>query len=166
MFLLTVTAAVASRPFVSDSIANMLNGRTLDPAEGIWQWPDDGAVMLICRTTASSFSISLLDSPRAEIRPGTIVGKLIASPKAGEYDCHLDPAALGSGKARSSDCHVYLTDSHHLTFSPYRRNDTFSLRRLIPYLLRVGFLRSNRPSDIDGARRIYPEPTPLPFTAL
>lgn len=148
-----------AQTFVNDSIAAIFADRTLDPVEGVWQWPDDGAIMLVRRHTATSFDIYLLDSPRADIRPGVKIGELISAPASGNYDCHLSPSALGSGKARSHDCHVAISEGNRLIFKPYRRHDSLSLLRLVPYVLRVGFLRSTRPDNLDGARRIYPPST-------
>lgn len=165
LLIIAILGAVlgsAAQTFVSDSIAGLFAGRVLDPVEGVWKWPDDGAVMLVARRTPTSFTITLLDSPRPSLRPGTQIGWLISAPERGQYDCHLDPSALGSGKARSKDCRVSIVDSDRLLFSPYRRGDTFSLRRLVPYLLRVGFLSSTRPGTLDGARRVYPRPA-IPY---
>lgn len=150
-----------AQTFVSDSIADLFANRTPDPVEGVWQWPDDGAVMLICRRTSTSFTISLLDSPRPDIRPGTVIGTLISAPKAGDYDCHFSPESLGRGKARSKDCHVSVTDDNRLVFRPYRRHDSLSPLRLVPYIFRVGLLRSTRPDNLDGARRVYPTTTAI-----
>lgn len=158
IIFLLATIGSSGQIFVSDSIVSLFAGRVTDPVEGVWKWPDDGATMLICRRTPTSFTITILDSPRPGVRPGTKIGQLISAPQRGEYDCHIDPSALGTGKARGKDCRVTLVEGDRLMFSPYRRNDSFSLRRLVPYLLRVGFSSSNRPTTLDGARRIYPPP--------
>lgn len=147
--------------FVTDSIAALFADRALDPVEGVWQWPDDGAVILISRHTASSFTITLLDSPRPEVPPGKVIGKLISAPELGHYDCRLQSSSLGAGSPSSNDCHVSISDSDFLIFSPYRRHDSLSIKRLIPYMFRLGLVRSSRPNRLDGPRRIYPPSTPL-----
>lgn len=158
VIMLLVNCAASAQLYVTDSIRALFDGRELDPAEGVWQWPDDGAVMLITRRANDSFTITLLDSPRCDIAPGTVAGTMLRAPGEGYYDATLAKSTPGKRSLRGSTCEVRLMPGGRISFTPYRSRDTYSLYRLVPYFFRVGFRSENRPSELDGAIRLYPTP--------
>ncbi len=146
--------------------ATAFSARALDPIEGIWQWPDDGAVMKIEALSETAFSIVLLDSPDLTIKPGTEIGRAVATPRKGSYDAAINTReALRPGaKLKSEQCVISVTDHGSLVFKPYRAGLRVNLLRLFPYFHRVRpYYEDSRPDDIDGPRRIYPDgPTAIP----
>ena len=140
--------------------ATAFSARALDPIEGIWQWPDDGAVMKIEALSETAFSIVLLDSPDLTIKPGTEIGRAVATPRKGSYDAAINTReALRPGaKLKSEQCVISVTDHGSLVFKPYRAGLRVNLLRLFPYFHRVRpYYEDSRPDDIDGPRRIYPD---------
>jgi len=134
--------------------------RTDGSIEGIWQWPDDGAVMEIKAFSETTFTIALLDSPDLTIAPGTEIGRAVSTPRPGTYDATISTRdALRPGsKLKSERCTITFTDQGSLVFTPYRTGIRIDLFRLFPYFWRIRPYRDeSRPHDIDGPRRIFPE---------
>ena len=140
--------------------ATASNAMALDPIEGIWQWPDDGAVMEIKACSETAFTIVLLDSPDLTIKPGTEIGRAVSTPRKGSYDATISTrGALRPGaKLKSEYCVISVTDHGTLVFKPYRTGLRVNILRLFPYFRRIRpYYEDSRPDDIDGPRRIYPE---------
>ncbi len=132
--------------------------RLTDPIEGVWQFPADGASVVIVRHTSTTYDIFLLDSPRLDVKPGTLVGSAVASPKKNYYDGELKPRNLGK-KTFTGNQSVTFTVNPEGTLSirPYSDGYKVSLRRWLNYFLKISITRDNgRPKDLDGARRVYP----------
>ncbi len=140
----------------AESIRQALDRENLDPIEGVWQFPDDGAVMLITRASATTFDIVLLDSPRLDVPPGVTIGTATLTPTEGIYDAKLDNKPLGSNSLKKSTTTIAVTSDGVLRIKPYSEGWTVSLRRWIPYFLRVSIKENLKPEGLTGARRIYP----------
>lgn len=132
--------------------------RLLDPIEGVWQFPADGASIVIVKNTSTTFDIFLLDSPRLDVKPGTLVGSAVVSPKKNYYDGELKPRNLGNKlKLGSQSVTFTVNDGGTLSIRPYSDGYKVSFRRWLGYFLKISITRDNsRPKDLDGARRIYP----------
>lgn len=132
--------------------------RLLDPIEGVWQFPADGASILIVKATASTYDIYLLDSPRLDVRPGALIGSAVTSPKKNYYDGELKPRNLGSRtKLGNQSVTFTVNDGGTLSIRPYSDSYKISLRRWFNYFFKISISHeNNRPRDLDGARRIYP----------
>lgn len=140
--------------------ATSATAHALDPIEGIWQWPDDGALMEIKSLSETAFTIVLLDSPDLSIKPGTEIGRAVTTPRKGSYDASISTRdALRPGaKLKSEHCVISVTDHGTLVFKPYRTGLRVNILRLFPYFRRIRpYYEDSRPDDIDGPRRISPE---------
>lgn len=139
-------------------VCSLFDGRKLEPIEGVWQFPDDGATIVIVKHKSTTFDIFLLDSPKLSIRPGTLIGSAVVSPKNNYYDGSLNSASLGQ-KARIGSQNVTFTVGSNGTLAvrPYSTGVKVSFRRWMSYFLKFSIMDNNkRPHDLDGARRIYP----------
>ncbi len=143
-------------PWDADSIRTALDGRVLDPIEGVWQFPDDGATLLILRASATTFDIIMLDSPRLDVPPGINIGSAAVTPTLRTYDAKLDNKALGDNKLKKSTTSITVTDDGVLRFKPYSQGWSMSIKRWIPYFLRITFREDSKPDGLTGATRIYP----------
>lgn len=152
-------------PFLSVSaewnekyVRDLFSGRLIDPIEGVWQFPADGASIVIVKATSTTFDIFLLDSPRLDVKPGTLVGSAVVSPKRNYYDGELKPRNLGKKmKLGNQSVTFTVNDNGTLTIRPYSDGYKVSFRRWLNYFLKISITRDNgRPKDLDGARRIYP----------
>ncbi len=155
--MLLAALGANAQMYATDSIRALFAGRELDPAEGVWQWPDDGAVMLITRRANDAFTISLLSSPRCDMEPGTVVGTLLRGPND-RYDARLETKTPGRHALRGSTCLVQVMPGGRLSFTPYHNRDSYSLFRLAPYFFRIGFRSEDRPAQMDAAVKLYPPP--------
>lgn len=133
-----------------------------DPLEGDWQ-VNGGGASLRFETGAyrdGSLDIVWLDGPALDIAPGTRVGSAVPGAGAGVYDCRMEACPGPSGKRSRATFVLRLgPDADSFVLEPYRRNRRISLRRLLPYLFRVAVIeRSDRPSGLDGGRRLGSAP--------
>jgi len=154
--LLLLPAMALAAPWDSDSIASIFAGRQPDPIEGLWQFPADGAALLIEKKTATTYEIKILESPRLDVRPGTVLGTAVTTPTDGTFDAHLDSKPINNKRLKKADVAITLIDGH-LCFKPYSTGKRVAFWRWIPYFFRVSVFNENtRPANLDGADKIYP----------
>lgn len=168
--------ALSGRPVLSADYEPYFSRRSdLAPIEGVWLMSADGALIAIAAMPgdASSYSVTLIDSPDFTIEPGTPLGQLSPMAKTGVYDLSL--AAVPGLKrdfkdklGRRMSYVLEMVENGRFTLSAYHRGKRISLRRWLPYLFRVSVVENaTRPEGLDGAVRIYPpseatlEPTVL-----
>jgi hypothetical protein len=133
--------------------------------EGIWQMVNDGAIFAIERDESArepyAYQMVMIQSPSRHVRPGTVLGHVVSTVKPGTYEARIytDFAVrTGLNIPRRFLLKVSGTDDACLTISPEQSKWRFNLWRLLPYMYR-NLVRMNsaaRPSDLDGAVRIYP----------
>lgn len=135
-----------------------------DPIVGRWQVNAGGAVFDIqpLPGNAEAFVMLWVDGPDFSIAPGTEIGRVYPAATPGTYDCHAatDPRRQGLRK-RSADFVIRFspTDANTITFDAYHRSKRVSLWRWVPYFFRVTVIQdSNRPDDLEGARRLNSPP--------
>ncbi|MDE5930225.1 MAG: hypothetical protein K2H03_07065 [Muribaculaceae bacterium] len=160
MALLCATSGLQARSSTIDSLLSVIDNGYGDPAEGVWRMtatPD--AVLAICPSTESdgSFDVWLLDSPDFTLEPCTRIGRAIAGSQPGSYDLTLVENPGSPKPGRRSFIANIDESGLNMRLTAYRRGKRISLWRWIPYLFRVTVIdKSNRPSNHDGLRRIYP----------
>ncbi len=135
-----------------------------DPIEGRWQVNAGGAVFDVKPLPGNSGALAMLwvDGPDFSIAPGTEIGTLYPTAAPGTYDCHAatDPRRQGLRK-RTADFVVKFSsdDANLITFAAFHRNKRVSLWRWIPYFFRLAIIKeSDRPENLEGARRINSQP--------
>lgn len=156
--LMCMVAALLSHAdtWDQDSITKALSNHELDIIEGVWQFPDDGARLMILRSTAYTYNIILLDSPRLDVRPGIVIGKAKITPIPRTYDAVLSNSSSGDKSLRKSTTKLVVTPEGMLRLSPYSQGLSVSFRRWIPYFLRLTFKINDKPDGLEGAVRVYP----------
>lgn len=143
-------------PWDMDSIASIFAGRQPDPIEGLWQFPADGASILIEKKTATTYDLIIIDSPEPDVRPGTVIGRAVTTPAVGTYDAHLDAKPLRNSRLKKANAALTLADGH-LCFRPYSTGKRIAFWRWVPYFFRISILdNDSRPGNLDGADKIYP----------
>lgn len=152
--LLILLPLIAIAQWNSESARAALDGRQLDAVEGVWQFPDDGATLLIVQATATTYDIIMLDSPRLDLAPGVKIGSATVAPGEGTYDAHLDNKQVGSGVKKSKA--VLTVKDGILKFKPYSEGWSVSLRRWLPYFRKITVKENHKPDGLTGAQRIYP----------
>lgn len=141
-----------------------LTAAAADPIVGRWQVNAGGAVFDIKPLPGNSEALVMLwvDGPDFSLEPGTEIGRLYPSATPGSYDCRAatDPRRAGIRK-RTADFVITFsdTDPNTLILRAYHRRKRVSLWRWIPYFFRITIIQdSNRPEDLEGARRIDSPP--------
>lgn len=158
MFILLVPVMAYTSPWDEDSIAHIFSGRTVDDVEGVWRFPRGGAVLLICRASAISYDIRVLDSPRLDMRPGTKIGEIYETPKKNTYDGNMRLKPLGKKvKLKSSDMVFKVTDDGYLCLYPYKTGYSISFKRLFYRFFKIPIVENEgKPDGLIGAKRIFP----------
>lgn len=177
--LLLMLAAALAAPAATprfDSRADIearLASRPLDPVEGVWRFPESGAVVAIESTRAltqadaegspDEFTMTVVRAPRRSIIPGTVMGTLRATAEAGVYRASLmTDTDGGSSLVKPRKMELRLDDTRsRLTFRRVGSRISLSPRILIPYLWRAGVKITAREESPEGCIKLYP-PTGAP----
>lgn len=177
-------AAHAAKPIVADR-GGVTQGMDYDSAvhycdsvplrgpEGIYVWPDRGAIVLVranssnadMALTPGSYEIIALQCTDILIAPGQTLGYLFPSADAEEYTLHLYSHISESG--------LTVPKRYAAKYDPMQSSFRIKGRRmqltvnplaLVPKLRSLLRLKIDNPlSDIpDGLRRLYPPPAPTP----
>lgn len=161
LFLCLMLMAMAVRsetPFSRASACAEIDRYGSDMLCGIWQLGGDGATVAILPEKGSSakFRIVLVDSPDMSLMPGSVLGAVVTTGKAGTYDAEFF-SSKGLLK-RPKKFIITIGEDGRLTFNSYKQGKQVSLWRWLPYLYRVTISdRDTRPSSADGAVRVYPD---------
>ncbi len=168
----TVIAGYESADGVSCRMAAM----PLSPIEGLWQMANgDGALFAIVRAEPSTdiaparLMMVMVRSPWRSIRPGTLLGHLVATPKPGVYEARIYASlAQRTGLSLPRPFSLVLgEDNALLTFKPFKSPLKVNLFRLLPYMYRrVVTLQDSRPEGLDGAVKVYPRPAAHPLSPV
>lgn len=140
--------------------------------EGIWQFPDDGAIIAIERSRddmphkgAVRYIMVLLHSPVRSVRPGTIMGIISPSAKKDHYSARVYTDSDGGSRLlKPKDFTFVIEDDCRLIF---KNRNGLKWRiypwRLFPYIYKLG-IRVTRQSTppIEGCIKIYPYDSLLP----
>lgn len=158
MILILIPVLTNASPWDEDSIKQIFSDRVVDEVEGVWRFPRGGAVLLICKASASSYDIRVLDSPRLDMRPGTKIGEMYETPTRHTYDGNLKLKPLGKSiKLKSSDMVFKVTDDGYLCLYPYKTGYSISFKRLFYRFFKISIIdNGEKPDGLVGAKRIYP----------
>lgn len=139
------------------------------PIEGEWQVTNRGA-RLCFRASAGapgSYDIVWMDGPDFSITPGTVIGYANETPETGVFDCRVSTDPRGKGDKKRYARFVIRLDADTgdtFKFAPYEQGVKISLYSLLPYWWRRPVKTvNNRPSGLDGARRVG---APNPYVEL
>lgn len=151
-------AATAGRSTLA-CVCAMVDDGGGDPIEGVWRIAGDGAVFAVLPGEGGdTFRLVIVDSPDMSVLPMTEFGTARRTAVAGRYDACMS-ASLTSGAAvrRDRNLIISLSDDGRLIFEPYKKGLKLNLWRVLPYMFRFSVAaQDTRPSDIDGAVRLYP----------
>ncbi len=149
----------------ADSVEERLSRLPLCPAEGMWQMADGGALFVIERAdddpglAPARLRIVMIRSPWRSIRPGTVLGHAVPTPKPGVYEARMY-SSMAQRTGLNLPRKFLLTlnsESNLLTIEPFRSPVKLNLLRLLPYLYRrIATLQDSRPRGLDGAVRVFP----------
>lgn len=163
LFLLSGIGASAEAPEmdspVAHSIALGMKGRVPAPIEGIWRVPGEGSVLGIRPAGRDKYELVIVDCQSPSILPGTVMGHATSTAKAGVYDADLYTKVADGALKKSADFIIKVSpEGDRFTLTHYFKGKVVRLWRLLPYLFRYSVAdKDERPRDIDGCIRIWPE---------
>ena len=150
-----LTAAIISALILS-TLAAVAEG----PVDGDWRVTDGPVISFRADALVpGAYDIVWLDGERLDLAPGTAIGRAVASPTPGLYDCtvSIDPRGANSRKKRSArfTVRVDADDPDTFYFQGYDKGMRFNLFALLPYWYRRPVRQiDNRPERLDGGRRV------------
>lgn len=148
------------------SADSLFSGKGLSQVEGLWRISGSEGVMAVIADPATIFyRIVAVDSPDRSVCPGTVMGAMTAAGRTGHYDARMftgcDDGVLSNAKRFT----VSVNDDGRLIIVPVINKLKVNLWRFLPYMFRASVTRVNdRPNNLDGAIRLYPEPTEYPLS--
>ena len=144
----------------------------LHTVEGLWRFPGEGSVMAVERIgdatpaggTADIYRmVAVLPVDRA-VRPGTVMGMLVATARKDVYDCRLYTSASDDGRVLLSPKKLLIEltyDGTRMSFRPYGKKIRFRWWKMFPYMFsRLISVVETVPDGLDGCVRVFPEPFP------
>lgn len=148
-----------------DSIRARLATEPLHAVEGLWEVAGEGSLMAVTRTsTPGLYVMAAVRAADPAVRPGTVMGYLTAGAKRGSYDTRIYSSADDSGRVLVKPGKYEATladDGATLAIRPYGRKLRINWwRLLLPYMYRHLVTQVERNADLQGFRRVYPEPMP------
>lgn len=153
---------------------HLFAGHHLAPIEGVWELAEDGAVLAIAanegtlRHVTSDYSIIYVSGPDLSIPRGTVIGHAVQGSSLNIYDAVIYGEIAVDGQGHPSLSHprtfsLTITADDRLALQHYHRGVKVNPWRFLPYLLRRGVSNVNeRPRNLDGMARIYPQSSHIP----
>lgn len=144
-----------------------LEGRGFTSIEGVWRMSGSEGMMAIVADSGTIFQrIIVLESPDRNILPGTVMGVCTALGRNNSYDARIYTTESTSGiLSKPKRFTLTLSDEGRLIMEPITNKLKVNLWRFLPYMFRMSVVRvNNRPDNLDGAVRVYPEAKDSPLT--
>lgn len=166
---LAALGAAAEAPVVFD-IGTAAMPATATAAAGVWEFRPGGAIVLVTPAPGNRLEMTVLDSPDYTMAPHSSVAVLESGAEPGVYDMHLavpSEALGGDGGGRRTRDAVVRVDAagRRLTMTHFARRRSVSFRRWLAAIFHASPTQSDRPDDLDGAVRLFPDPyiDPMPL---
>lgn len=182
--LLTSAALLSARPKLPDKLMadpvrtamDILEESGCDGIKGIWQTPDDGASLAFVPAlkwqlqsgqplpdsslpTQNLLLIVSLDSPSPRIFPGTVMGWILPTSKAGTFDAYIYTKVKGFTPTKPRRFILTVIDDGHISMRAIHRGVAVEPWRFLPYFFRRAFrFRDDTPNDLGGFIRVWPRP--------
>lgn len=133
----------------------------LNPVEGIWEYPEDGARVLIRadETYPGTFVIYVLSTPDCRLETGDIIGRLHTSIDTHQFRLSQYSRKDKSILANPYDCIAKLsTDGESLQVKSPKMKFKININTLLPRFWRIVKMTIDNPSDKlpAGLIKIYP----------
>lgn len=156
-------AAEAEAPALREIAGDSIGTGAAPAIAGIWEFRPGGAIVEIKPSAGNVMIMSVIDSPDYTLAPGAAIAVLEGGAEPGVYDMHLerDSESLtgDAGGRRTRDAIVRVdADGRTLSLRHFARRRSVSFRRWFAAIFHATSLPSDRPADIDGAVRLWPDP--------
>lgn len=173
--LLSPSAAAAGNPprsrvlpivYDIDAAMEICDSLPLDPAEGIWLFPDDNVIVFIRRlsgispTSLPEYEMAVVTTSDIRLRPGDVIGYLTSSAKEGDYKATLFTRRKATLLTGEQVCTASLNkDADRFILSGHSRRPslrvTFNPSQLMPKLWRM--IRINAGMSVSSREKEEPK---------
>ena len=160
--LLSMTAVTINAFFPSESaIREWCDTGVLNPAEGIWEYPDDGARVCIQADPKypGSYTIYIISTPDCRLEYGDIIGRLHPTVDSRQFRLeqftHKDKLSL----TKAEQCAAALSaDGESLRVKAPKLKLKINVHTLLPRFWRVVRVSYDNPADKlpAGLVKVYP----------
>ncbi|MBD5179912.1 MAG: hypothetical protein HDT01_01280 [Bacteroidales bacterium] len=158
-----------------DSVRHTIDTRGAVDIEGIWQLSSGQTTVVIEPCSESSINntglkclqIVVISSPRRSIRPGTVLGYISPTARAGYYDARLYTDNVRSLLQRHRRFTLKLSDEGHLSMEPVKQNWKLNLRHTFNFLFRASVTsQATEDNGTEGFSKLYPLPGIKPLAPV
>lgn len=132
--------------------------------EGLWMFTASDALVAVERFADAGdraermprYRMVIVSSPRRTMVPGTVMGYMGVTSRKNVYDAMIYTVTEGATLTTPRRFTVRLGDNDtRLSFMPVKKGLAVSVRRLFPYLFRVGIREyDTRDESLDGCVRV------------
>ncbi|MDE6648782.1 MAG: hypothetical protein K2K45_02505 [Muribaculaceae bacterium] len=145
----------------SKDIFDWCDTAILSPIEGIWEYPDDGAQVLIQadQTNPGTFVMTVISTPDCRLEYGDVIGRIYPTVDARQFRLeqwtHKDKLSL----SKSEECQAILSsDGETLRVKSPKLKFKINLNTLLPKFWRIVRVSYNNPVDDlpAGLVKVYP----------
>ncbi len=154
--------------FSYDSLYRDMECRPLHHIEGIWQFTADGITIAIDRhspnqapssSAMTGYRMILISAPNRSLRPGTVIGLIAPTAKAGTYEARIHTSQKGLSVTGSGKFTLTLDDEEsRIVFSRHKSAYSINLWRALPYMFRHVVRKNEKRESSEGCIRIFPQP--------
>ncbi len=142
-------------------IRDWCDSSILDPIEGIWEYPDDGARVLIQAdpTHPGTFTISIISTPDCRLEYGDVIGRLHPSVDAKQFRLEQFTHKDKSIFSKAENCAAILSsDGESLRVKSPKLKFKINLNTLLPRFWRIVRVSYDDPADKlpAGLLKVYP----------
>lgn len=170
---LLLAAAVAGAPeplpaaqMGTGPLTERLSARPLGRVEGVWQFPDGGAVVSIERAPGQDggerLIMAVVSAPDRMLIPGTVIGTVTPTSKPDIFAAQLFTSVESpSGKPSAPKMFTLALTcgDSRLELRHHRKGLKLNWWKLLPYMFRGAVTQIDEtPRDLDGCIRIFPAP--------
>ncbi len=142
-------------------IRDWCDSSILDSVEGIWEYPDDGARVLIQAdpTHPGTFTISIISTPDCRLEYGDVIGRLHPSVDAKQFRLEQFTHKDKSIFSKAENCAAILSsDGESLRVKSPKLKFKINLNTLLPRFWRIVRVSYDDPADKlpAGLLKVYP----------
>lgn len=142
-------------------IRDWCDSSILDSVEGIWEYPDDGARVLIQAdpTHPGTFTISIISTPDCRLEYGDLIGRLHPSVDAKQFRLEQFTHKDKSIFSKAENCAAILSsDGESLRVKSPKLKFKINLNTLLPRFWRIVRVSYDDPADKlpAGLLKVYP----------
>lgn len=148
-----------------DSIKHRLSSTPLDYIEGLWLLNGSQTTVAIERNRDRAigspglvlYTITVVDSPRRSLRPGTVLGYIQPGSGKEYYEARLYTRSVRCLLQRHRPFRLKHDGEDNMTLEPKQSRWNLALRRTFNFLTRVSlYSRTSDQPEAEGLVRLYP----------